>query len=171
MGFEKFRPTYLFYQVEDISIQWLQNERVAYILLDVDNTIAVWNEEQISSTVDAWIKNVLHNKIKIMLISNSATARLDRISSRYGIGYISWAGKPFNYSFIKALRFLGCTDSSRSLVIGDQVFTDVFGGNRLGIKTVLLTPRFDKDYIWTKFVRIVEKFVLKNLGISKKNRA
>lgn len=171
MSLDIFRPSYLFYQVEDISVEWLKRQDISYILLDVDNTIAVWNEEQVSVTVEAWIREVLQSKIKIMLISNSAAGRLERISARFGIGYISWAYKPFNHSFLKALHFLGCTDRKRALVIGDQVFTDVLGGNRLGIKTVLLTPRFDKDYIWTKFVRILEKIVLKRLNISKKTRA
>lgn len=170
MNLEIFRPAHLFYRVEDISPEWLKQQGISYILLDVDNTLAVWNEEQLSSSVDLWIRNIKENKIKIMLISNSAAARLERISSRYGLGYISWACKPFNRSFLKALHLLGCTDRQRAIMIGDQVFTDVFGGNRLGIKTVLLTPRFDKDYIWTKFVRVIERIVLKRLNISKKTR-
>lgn len=149
---------------------WLQEQGISYVLLDVDNTIAVWNEENISAGVDAWIKNVLESDIKIILISNSSTGRLERISSIYGIRYIGWSCKPFNRSFVRALRLLGCNDRNSAIVIGDQMFTDVFGGNRLGIKTVLLTPRFDKDYIWTKFMRIIERIVLKRLNISKKTR-
>ena len=170
MNLDIFKPKYLFYQVEDISIEWLKQQGVAYILLDVDNTIAVWNEEHVADSVDAWIRNVLQNKIKIMLISNSAAARLERISCKYGIGYISWSLKPFNRSFVRGLALMGCTDKKRALVIGDQVFTDVFGGNRLDIATVLLTPRFDKDYIWTKFARKMENIVLRKLNINKKTR-
>lgn len=170
MNLEIFRPKFLFYQLEDISLEWLQEQNVSYILLDVDNTIAVWNEENIAPSVDAWIKNALQNKIKIILISNSAAARLKRISSVYGIKYISWALKPFNRSFLQALTLIECNKKENALVIGDQLFTDVLGGNRLNIRTVLLTPRFDKDYIWTKLVRKIEKIVLRNLNISKKTR-
>lgn len=168
MNLEILRPTYLFRHVEDIPLCWLQEQRIKHLLLDVDNTIASWDSEQIDPKVDAWLRAVLDAQIRIELLSNSPPGRLKRLAGQYGIGWTSWALKPFNRSFKKALRRLGCTDGKEALVVGDQMFTDVLGGNRLGIRTVLLTPRYDKDYIWTKLVRYAEQYFLEKLKINKK---
>ncbi len=165
---ERVRPTYLYYRVECISLAWLREQNVKYILLDVDNTIAVWNREDIETAVSVWLEGVLSAGIKVILISNSGATRLKRLSSKYGIGYISWALKPFSRSFERALNKLGATRYSDVLVIGDQMFTDVLGGNCLGIRTVLVTPRYDKDYIWTKLMRHLERYALHKLKLNKK---
>ena len=52
-------------------------------------------------------------------------------------------------------------------VIGDQLFTDVLGGNRLGIFTVLVSPISDKEFIWTRIVRMLEKSILKRNKVTK----
>ena len=168
MNFEILRPTYLFCHVENIPLAWLEEMGVKYLLLDVDNTIASWDSEDIAPSVDAWLRKVLGAGIKVTLLSNSPPGRLKRFARQYGITYSSWALKPLNRSFKAGLKRLDCADKGQALVVGDQMFTDVLGGNRLGIRTVLLTPRYDKDYIWTKLVRYAEKYFLKKMQINKK---
>lgn len=165
---EFVRPTYLFYHVEQISIDWLRAQNIRYILLDVDNTIAVWNKNEIDDGVAVWLREILNAKIQVILISNSGTARLKCMSLTYNVAYISWAMKPLRASFKKAMARWGNPDTQEVLVIGDQLFTDVWGGNKLGLKTILLTPRYSKEYIWTSLIRYLESYVLKRLCLCKK---
>lgn len=166
---ERFRPTYLFARVEEISISWLKSASIKYVFLDVDNTITGWSEETVPSSVGTWLETLLANDIKIILISNSGNRRLEKIATRFGIKYISWALKPSKRPFLKALRTLECVDNSKVLVIGDQVFTDIWGGNKLGLNTALVTPRYQKEFFYTKIIRKIERKVLKILQISKKD--
>jgi HAD superfamily phosphatase (TIGR01668 family) len=53
--------------------------------------------------------------------------------------------------------------SQETAVIGDQIFTDVLGGNRLGLYTILVTPISEKEFIWTRLMRKLERFVLNYL--------
>jgi HAD superfamily phosphatase (TIGR01668 family) len=70
------------------------------------------------------------------------------------------AAKPSRAAFRRALGFLG-TAPEHTAVIGDQIFTDILGGNRMGLFTVLVVPMSTKEFIWTKFVRQVEKLILR----------
>ena len=166
---EKFRPKYLFSCVETISLDWLREKKYEYIFLDVDNTITGWNEEIVSSSVGEWLELLLKNEFKIILISNSGNRRLSKIATRFGIKYISWAAKPSVRPFKKALQLLGCGDKNKVLVIGDQLFTDIWGGNKMGLNTALVTPRYQKEFFYTKIIRKIERKVLKILQISKKD--
>ena len=55
------------------------------------------------------------------------------------------------------------TNTHNTAVIGDQLFTDVLGGNRLGLFTILVTPVSEKEFIWTRIVRKLERIVLKKV--------
>ena len=58
---------------------------------------------------------------------------------------------------------------NKVLVIGDQLFTDIWGGNKMGLNTALVTPRYQKEFFYTKIIRKIERKVLKILQISKKD--
>ncbi|HXG24870.1 MAG TPA: HAD hydrolase-like protein, partial [Chthonomonadales bacterium] len=67
--------------------------------------------------------------------------------------------KPRKRGFIEAMKELG-VDSSKTAMIGDQMFTDVLGGNRAGVYTVLVRPIARREFIGTKVSRAVEKALL-----------
>jgi HAD superfamily phosphatase (TIGR01668 family) len=70
--------------------------------------------------------------------------------------------KPRRRAFRRALHIMELT-SQETAVIGDQIFTDVLGGNRLGLYTILVTPISEKEFIWTRLMRKLERFVLNYL--------
>lgn len=47
-----------------------------------------------------------------------------------------------------------------TIVIGDQMLTDVFGGNRNGLYTIMVVPVKRTDGFITKFNRIIERRLL-----------
>lgn len=166
---ERFRPDFIYYQVEEITIAWLKKENVKYIFLDVDNTITGWAEKTVPDSVAQWLEKILANNIKVILISNSGNKRLQKIAAEFSIKYISWAAKPSKRPFAEALKYLDCLNKQEVLVIGDQLFTDIWGGNKMGLKTLLVTPRYQKEFFYTKIIRKIERKVLKILQISKKD--
>ena len=166
MGFfERFRPKYQFASVEKIDIDWLKTKKIQHIFLDVDNTITGWGEETVPSTVAKWLETVLLEGITVILISNSGNQRLEKIAKRFNIPYISWALKPSKSPFKKALQVTACQDKQTVLVVGDQLFTDIWGGNKLGLNTALVTPRYQRELFYTQIIRQIERKVLKILQI------
>lgn len=154
-------PTLRIDRVSQIDLNWLAAQNIKFILLDVDNTISYWLEEDIEVDIAAWINQLKERNFKISLLSNSDSERLKRISKRFSIPAISWSCKPFSFSFRKALRNMGAKDASQAVVIGDQMFTDVLGGNKIGAKTIWTKSLSSREFIATKAVRLLEKFLTK----------
>ena len=75
---------------------------------------------------------------------------------------ISKARKPSRRAFRQALATLGTTEKETA-VVGDQLFTDVLGGNRLGLYTVLVMPLSKREFFGTKAIRSLERIVLRRL--------
>lgn len=154
-------PTLRIDRVSDIDLNWLEEQNIKFILLDVDNTISYWLEEDIEPDIANWIDLLKKKNFKISLLSNSDSKRLRKISNRFDITAISWSCKPFSFSFYKALRTMGAKDASQAIVIGDQMFTDVLGGNKIGAKTIWTKSLSSREFIATKAVRFLEKFFTK----------
>lgn len=151
-------PTLRIDRVSNIDLNWLEAQNIKFILLDVDNTISYWLEEDIEVDIAHWIELLKQRNFKITLLSNSDSDRLKRISKRFSIPAISWSCKPFSFSFHKALSIMGAKDASQAIVIGDQMFTDVLGGNKIGAKTIWTQSLSSREFIFTKVVRLLEKF-------------
>ncbi|MDD3705135.1 MAG: HAD hydrolase-like protein [Clostridiaceae bacterium] len=68
--------------------------------------------------------------------------------------------KPSKTAFRRAMKLMNSVPANTA-VIGDQIFTDVLGGNRLGLYTILVAPISDKEFIWTRIIRKLERHILK----------
>ena len=80
-------------------------------------------------------------------------------AKQVGIKYIYKAGKPNPANYRKAMEQMG-TDEKNTLFVGDQIFTDVYGANRTGIRTILVKPIHPKEEIQIVLKRYLEKIVL-----------
>ncbi len=160
MFLERFFPTYMYNKVEDIPFELLKKLDVKAILFDMDNTLIDY-KYKISDELKIWISNLKEKKIDIIILSN--TFRIDKtkeISKILDIPYIINANKPWSFGFKKAINRLS-VDKKNSIMVGDQIFTDIYGGNRFGIKTILINPVNKKELFWTRLRRPLERFVLK----------
>ncbi len=83
-----------------------------------------------------------------------------------GIPGLSKANKPSRRAFLQALDLLG-SRPEQAAMIGDQVFTDVLGGNRLGLYTILVVPLCRREFLGTRVLRLVERVILRNLVLQK----
>ncbi len=132
------------------------------IITDLDNTLVPWNDHAVRPEVDRWIEQAKQAGFKVCIVSNNNLKRGEGLSRRFDVPAVWQAVKPRRRAFRKALEIMEL-DPAQALVVGDQVFTDVLGGNRLGLHTILVTPLNKREFIGTRCMRQVEKVVLYRL--------
>jgi len=160
-------PKYYFDKISDIDLNKLKQKNIDTILLDLDNTLVPWYNSYIDPEIYNWLNNIKENNFKVCIISNGLSVRVKRISKELGFPFISNAIKPSTRAIVKALKMLN-SKPENTVIIGDQIFTDILAGNRLGLTTILVKPLAKVELITTKFIRIIEKKILKYL--IKKNK-
>lgn len=138
----------------------LKGEGVDGIIVDVDNTLVAWDRHEPTAELREWFGAVNSAGIRCCIVSNSRrVAGVGALAKALGAEAIVPAGKPLPGAFRRAMRALGTT-AENTAVIGDQVFTDILGGNALGLRTVLVRPVGDREFIGTRVVRRIERAVL-----------
>jgi len=155
---ERLYPDKHVKKVEDISYEELKSKNIKAILLDIDNTIINY-EREIKENVVEWIKKAKQYDIEICLLSNNTQKKVEEIANKLNIKYIYNSGKPGKKGYLKAMKLLNVKNTEIATV-GDQIFTDVYGGNRLNMHTILVEPIEVKDLLITKVKRPLEKLVL-----------
>ena len=129
-----------FRSVLDISPQWLAGEGIRLLLADLDNTLAPYGVPRPSGEVVAWRARLEQAGITLFLLSNSRRpGRAQHYAEALGIPYEGHAGKPKSGGFRRALARMNAAPEEAAIV-GDQIFTDILGGNRAGILTLLVHP-------------------------------
>jgi uncharacterized protein len=145
--------------VTEVLLHELQEAGVDTVLLDLDNTLVGWQRKDVPEPVRDWIRQLQDAGMKLCLVSNTRHGnRLIALSEELGIRYVRRAWKPRKKGFLNAMKELGA-EPSKTVMIGDQMFTDVLGGNRLGIYTVMVRPMARREFLGTKISRALE-FVL-----------
>jgi len=147
--------------IYEVDLSSLKKENIQGIILDLDNTLVPWGEKEASKEVIDWIGLVKSKGFKLCLVSNSHlySRKVNRLSNALKIPAIAGAFKPFPRAFRRATQIMN-TSSSQTAVIGDQIFTDILGGNYLGMYTILVTPLSPKEFFTTRIVRKIERIVL-----------
>lgn len=149
-------------KVSDISIKFLLKLGIEGLIIDLDNTITAWNSPELKEEICMWFNNLKANKIKTCIASNNKKARVYCVSNNLGIPAIPKAGKPRSRAFLQAMQVLK-TKPCSTAVVGDQIFTDVLGGKRLGLYTILVKPIDSKEFIGTRLMRQLEKIILRKI--------
>ncbi len=136
------------------------------VLFDLDNTVVPRDQTCLSIEVAGWIKSLGDRGIKLCVVSNNGPVRLGRVAGIEEIPSVCRAIKPRKHPFRKAMKMLGVT-SRETAVVGDQIFTDILGGNRLGLYTILVMPMPGKEYWATEMInRRLERLVLSRIRLA-----
>lgn len=143
-----------------IDLNKLKANGIKFILIDLDNTITEWNNHQLPQRAIQWFATLQEKGFKACLVSNNNEDRVSIAGRELGIPAVSKAQKPRKKAFEKAMKILGA-EKDNTAMIGDQVFTDVLGGNRLKLYTILVMPISTKEFFGTKFARMLERIILK----------
>lgn len=158
------KPNLYIKTVYDLDTSLFRERGICGIIVDIDNTLVAWNTKEPDERVVNLICKLTSEGYKVCILSNNTRRRVEEFNRCLNLPAIHKAIKPRKNAFRKALKLLG-TQPANTAVIGDQLFTDVYGGNRLGMFTVLVNPISDKEFIWTKLVRKLEKWVIKKNNI------
>jgi len=152
--------------VSEVTPDWLRERGLRAVLLDLDNTLVPYRAYgEAPPGLQEWLRTLKQAGILLMLVSNATPPRVRYWSEKLGVPGFGPAGKPW-FGFRKALQRLGLPPHQVA-VVGDQLFTDVLGGNWIGMYTVLVPPLAQKELGYTRLVRKLERWVLKNIGCSK----
>ncbi|NLN16727.1 MAG: YqeG family HAD IIIA-type phosphatase [Firmicutes bacterium] len=146
----------------DIDLERLVQRGIRALILDLDNTLVKWHEAEIPPEVDRWVGEAKAKGFKLCIASNALPDRVRLIAGRLGIPYVSGALKPRRTPFRKAMMRMDA-DSGETAVVGDQIFTDVLGGKRLGLYTILTRPLSRKEFPTTRILRGLENWVIGKL--------
>jgi len=157
--FKRFYPTYMYQRVEEIPLELIKKEKIKLIILDMDNTLIDTNKRYKKELKD-WIDIMKRNEVSLCILSNSPFKdKVKKISKELGLVFEFNATKPLLKGFKKIIN-ANDVPKDKILMVGDQIFTDVWGGNRIGIKTVLVEPINKKESIFSKIKRPIEKSIL-----------
>lgn len=156
-------PTMYVPSVPEIDIADLKRRGVRVVLTDLDNTLVRWQGRDISREVRDWIKDASAQGLEFCIVSNTRSMkRLHDIAEDLNIPYVRKGLKPRRVGFRAALELVG-RDASEAVVLGDQMFTDVLGGNRLGAATIMVRPMHPREFFGTKISRMFERLILRLL--------
>ena len=149
-------PRELLNKVEEITIEFIQKNKLKALILDVDNTLIDYNKN-LSDEKIKWAKNLKGQGVKLYILSNSnKKAKVEKVANTLGIPYILFAKKPAKKGFLKIQNELNL-QSEQIGVVGDQIFTDIIGGNRCQMFTILVEPVDKKDILITAWKRPIEE--------------
>lgn len=154
-------PDYYLESVHDIDLSKLKALGKTNVLLDLDNTILSREEDEISPQMKAWIAHLQAEGFTICLLSNNWAKRLQELAGDLDIAIVSKAVKPLPFAFLHALRKIGAR-ASDTVMIGDQLFTDVLGARFLTIMTIMVLPLSEQDLKHTLMLRKAEKLIMKD---------
>ena len=159
-------PSFYYKSIIDIDICFLKDNDIRYILLDIDDTISAHDSPVLIPGFKFWLKNILENDIKIILVSNNYKNRVEFIAKKLNLPFIYSSFKPSPLGIIRALKIIG-GNKRKSVLIGDQVFTDILGANMYGIRSILVDPVSSKKSFLSKIKRWAERPIRRSI---KKNK-
>ena len=162
-------PNAYFEKVEEITIEFLNKNKIKALLLDVDNTLVDYSKKMTESVIK-WSKELKGQGVKLYILSNTNDkAKIENIVKELDIPYQLFAMKPLKRGFKKAQKELD-EKSENIAIVGDQIFTDIIGGNRCNMFTILVEPINEKDYWYTMWKRPIEKKIKRKIELNHKNK-
>ena len=157
--FEIFFPDLIVDKVQDIDLETLGKNNIRGLILDIDNTLVPSHMKEADQNAVDWIERVKISGLKVCIVSNASKKRVIKFNEKLKLFAIHRASKPGSKAFRKAIRLIDLK-AEETAVVGDQIFTDIFGGNRLNMFTILVKPIHKREFLFVKLKRLPEKIVL-----------
>ena len=158
----RMKPDYYLDTVHDVDFGVLKENNIETILLDIDNTLVPFKSSLPEEHIEEWIRRAKAEQFKICLVSNAYPRRAQTIGAHLDVPVVWMAKKPFKKGVVDSLKLTG-TNKEQAVMIGDQIFTDILAAKLAGVRTILVEPMTKSDFVMTKFYRVLEFFVKRNL--------
>ena len=159
-GIMKLSPNLYLNNVKEITIELLKKNNIKGIILDIDNTLIDFDKNLLEGC-EKWCDNLKKQGIRMCILSNTNKVhKVKKVAEILDLQYLYFAHKPNKKGFKKAIEILKLRPENIA-VVGDQIFTDVLGGNRSKMFTILTKPIDTRDIWLTRIKRPFEKSVIK----------
>ena len=147
-------PTYKIPTVTDIAPQMLQQEGIALLMLDFDNTIVPYTTNDPTEEMARWLRELTVSDVAVCVVSNSKRDRVKVFCKTYGLDCITHAKKPFSKGIKECLAKYDWPADQCALA-GDQIYTDVLGANCCGVHSILVKAIHNHKF-WLKARHVLE---------------
>ncbi len=154
-----FLPDIFAETVFDIDFKKLKESGIDAAIFDIDNTLAPYTMPVADEKTALWLKTLKADGIDVFIVSNNSHERVRVFAENIGVPYFGKALKPLSFYLKKACIKMGVKPKNTAL-IGDQLFTDIWGGTALGMTTILVKPISDVEGKFVKFKRRFERLIL-----------
>ncbi len=151
-----FIPNLILKDVTFIDKALLEQYHIKALVLDVDNTLTTHGSQEIKQGILDWLEKMKNENIPLMIVSNNTHDRIKPFAERLGIDFVAMGCKPMTRGFTIAQKRFGFP-KHQIAVIGDQIYTDILGGNLKGCFTILVTPFELEEKLLFKIKRFLEK--------------
>lgn len=155
---ESFYPDERISSAYEIDYEKLYDEGYRGVIFDIDNTLVMHGYPATEQAIELFSR--LNNiGFKALTLSNNKEPRVKSFAEKVGCDYIYKADKPLKKGYLNAMIKMN-TNKDNTLFVGDQLFTDVWGAKRLGIRNILVNPINPKEEIQIIIKRRLEAIVL-----------
>ena len=149
-------PTYMFGHYYEITPDFLQSIGVRALLIDIDNTLAPYEQPEPDDRIRAWFKALQDNGIRAALVSNNHHPRVEQFNRTLGLTAFWDSGKPKKKTLLLAMKTLGVSKDETAM-LGDQLLTDAYAGKHIGLVAIIVPPIQDKTNLFFRFKRLCER--------------
>lgn len=156
----RLMPDFFFDTFDEVTAEFLKKEGIRFLLTDIDNTLAPYEEPVPNDRVLAWAKAMRACGVTVILVSNNKKERVERFNRELGLLAFSDCHKPSARRLRRIALEAGAV-LTETATLGDQLFTDVWGARGLGVRAILVPPIRDKKTLFFRFKRQMEKPILR----------
>ncbi len=150
--------------VYDLPLDWLSQKSIRAIVTDLDNTLVPWRDYRVADELSGWFETLHAAGFRTVILTNARPSpTVLRMSEILKTELVIGARKPIQRFFREALARVR-SSPPETCVVGDQIFTDVLGGNLIGATTVLVERIGNREFLGTRFMRLLEKMVLRRIS-------
>lgn len=164
---KKYYPSYYYQNIFTIRYDHLIKKGIKCLLFDLDNTIAEPKQKEPDQKTIDFITHLKQQGFQVIIFSNAFKFRVQRYQKILNVEAYSLACKPLKFQYQKVLKKFNLKPNE-IVAIGDQLFTDIKGANKLGISSILITPISSNENFLTKFNRIRENRLYNKMAKEKK---
>lgn len=158
------RPDAVVASVTEVTPDFLRARGVRAVMVDLDDTLLAAGSDRLEPPFRAWLASLRAAGIPVVILSNGTHSRVARWAEELELIGLALTGKPWGRAFRRGLAELG-TPARETAMVGDQLFTDVFGANRAGLVSVLVAPLSPGLLPHTRVLRHLERFLLRRFRL------
>jgi hypothetical protein len=155
-----FTPDFYYESVFIIPYEELWKKNIRGLIFDIDNTLTRFDEKQPSAKIVALLKKLERMGFRLCLVTNNTNKRLRHFNENLDYPGIANAIKPLTRGLKYAMETMG-TKPPHTVMIGDQLLSDIWAGKNAKVTTILVKPLSDKDFILVRWKRIIERRILR----------